>query len=107
VSAFDLRFLFQRAVILGIEPPYFIPFHDKAWSERIFDTMTYFAGYGNRISLDKLSKALGLEGKTGITGADVYPMWKEGKIFEISEYCMKDVDLTREVYKKLTFKKAA
>lgn len=107
VSDFDLRFLFKRAVILGIRPPSIIPFHAKSWSEQIFDTMTYFAGYGQRISLDKLSKSLGLEGKTGITGADVWPMYQAGKIKEIAEYCKHDVELTRQVYERLTFQKVA
>ncbi len=103
VSAFDLRFLFQRAIILGVKPPAFIPMNTKSWDNRVFDTMTYFAGYGERISLDKLSKALGLEGKAGVTGADVWPMYKAGKTKEIAEYCKHDVELTRNVYKKLTF----
>lgn len=103
VSAFDLRFLFQRAVILGIRPPVFIPFNAKSWDSQIFDTMTYFAGFGNRISLDKLSKCLGFEGKAGMTGADVYPAYLAGKIKEIAEYCEHDVELTRNVYKRLTF----
>jgi predicted PolB exonuclease-like 3'-5' exonuclease len=103
VNSFDLRFLFQRAVINNIKPPRIIPFNAKSWDEHIFDTMTYFAGFGNRISLDKLSKALGLEGKKGITGADVWPMYKAGRIDEIAEYCKDDVDLTRQVYKRLTF----
>lgn len=107
VSAFDLRFLFQRLVVNSIKPPSFIPFHDKSWSDKIFDTMTYFAGYGNRISLNKLSLALGLEGKQGISGADVWPMYQAGKIKEIADYCQHDVDLTREVYKRLTFAKSA
>lgn len=107
VSSFDLRFLFQRAVILGIKPPSFIPFNSKSWDKQIFDTMTYWAGYGNRISLDKLSKALDLEGKTGISGADVWPMYQAGKIIEIAEYCQHDVSLTRDVYNRLTFKQAA
>jgi predicted PolB exonuclease-like 3'-5' exonuclease len=103
VSAFDLRFLFQRAIILGIKPPSFIPFNSKSWDDKIFDTMTYFAGFGNRISLDKLAKALGLEGKQGITGADVWPMYQAGKIDNIARYCEHDVSLTRDVYKRLTF----
>ncbi len=103
VSSFDLRFLFQRAVILGVRPPAFIPFNAKSWDAHIFDTMTYFAGFGNRISLDKLAKALSLEGKQGITGADVWPMYQAGKIQEIAEYCEHDVELTRQVYKRLTF----
>ena len=107
VSAFDLRFLFQRAIITGIKPPPFIPFNAKSWDKQIFDTMTYFAGFGNRISLDKLSKVLGLEGKTGVTGADVWPMYQDGKIAEIAEYCEHDVELTRNVYNRLTFKVSA
>jgi len=104
VNAFDLRFLFQRAIILGIRPPAFIQFNAKSWSDTVFDTMTYFAGYGNRISLDKLFKVLGIEGKTGVTGADVWPMYQDGKIDEIAEYCRHDVEITRKVYKRLTFK---
>lgn len=107
VSAFDLRFLFQRAIILGIRPPSFIPFNVKSWDSRVFDTMTFFAGFGNRISLDKLSKALGLEGKTGVTGADVWPMYKAGEIAKIAEYCEHDVALTRDIYKRLMFQTAA
>lgn len=103
VSSFDLRFLFQRAVILGVKPPAFIPFNAKSWDSNIFDTMTYFAGFGNRIKLDTLSKALGMEGKQGVTGADVWPMYQAGKIKEIAEYCEHDVELTRNVYKRLTF----
>lgn len=107
VSAFDLRFLFQRAIILGIRPPQFIPFNVKSWDNRVFDTMTYFAGFGNRISLDKLSKALGLDGKKDITGADVWPLYQAGKIAKIAEYCEHDVELTRNVYKRLMFQEAA
>ncbi len=106
VSSFDLRFLFQRAIVLGIKPPSFIPFNAKSWDAHIFDTMTYFAGFGNRISLDKLAKALGLYGKQGITGADVWPMYQAGKIKEIAEYCEHDVELTRQVYHRLNFTEA-
>ena len=105
LAAFDFRFLFQRAVIHGIKPPACIPFNAKAWDAQIFDTMTYFAGFGNRISLDKLAKALGLSGKGEFTGADVWPLYQAGKIAEIAEYCCDDVRLTREVYKRLTFQK--
>lgn len=107
VNSFDLRFLFKRAIILGIKPPHIIPFNAKSWDNHIFDTMTYFAGYGERISLDKLAKALGLQGKKGITGADVWPMYQAGKIQEIAEYCKDDVSLTRDIYKRLTFQKVA
>jgi len=104
ITGFDLRFLFQRAVILGVKPPAFIPFQAKPWDDSVFDTMLAFAGFGNRIKLDKLCKALGLEGKQGISGADVYPMYLAGEIEAIASYC-RDIDVvqTRQVYKRLQF----
>jgi len=104
VNEFDLRFLFKRAIILGIKPPACIPFNQRSYDTQIFDTMTYFAGYGNKISLDKLSKVLGLEGKAGMTGADVWPEYQKGNIEKIAKYCEHDVELTRSVYKRLTFR---
>ena len=107
VTGFDLRFLFQRAVVLGIKPPSIIPFHAKPWDAHIFDTMIAWAGVGNRISLDNLCNALGIEGKGEISGADVWPMIQAGKIAEIAEYCRHDVEITRQAYYRLSFAQAA
>lgn len=53
---------------------------------------------GHRIGLDTVSKAtLGTGGKSG-SGMDAITFWKEGRIEELKSYCLKDVDLTREVY---------
>lgn len=107
LSAFDLRFLFQRAVVLGIKPPAILPFNVKPWDDTIFDTMTAWAGFGNRIKLDKLAQALGLPGKQGIDGSMVWPMIAAGRIKEVADYCANtDVFQTREIYKRLTFQKA-
>lgn len=103
VSAFDLRFLFQRAIVNKIKPPTCIPFNAKSWDSSIFDTMTYWAGYGNRVSLATLCDIFGIESDNTHTGADVYPMYLDGKIEEIASYCHDDVRITREVYKRLTF----
>jgi len=103
VAEFDLKFLFKRCVVLDIKPPKYLPFKAKSWDKTIFDTMTEFAGYKDRISLDKLCKVLGIESNNTHTGADVYPMYKEGKIAEIASYCADDVSITREVYKRLNF----
>lgn len=100
---FDLRFIWQRAVILGIRPPPIIPFDAKPWSDRIFDTMTAWAGMKNRISLDKLCSALGIPGKGGISGADVWPMIQAGKIVEVADYCRNDISITRAAYKRMTW----
>lgn len=107
VTGFDLRFLFQRAVVLGIKPPSIIPFGARPWDANVFDTMTAWAGHGNRISLDNLCAALGIEGKGTISGADVWPMVQAGKIREVAEYCRHDVEITRNAFYRLSFAQAA
>ncbi|ARK86092.1 hypothetical protein [Burkholderia pseudomallei] len=107
ITGFDLRFLFQRAVVLGIKPPSIIPFNARPWDAHIFDTMTAWAGVGNRVSLDNLCKALGIKGKGGISGADVWPMIQQGRIAEVAKYCKHDVEITREAFYRLSFAQAA
>lgn len=107
VASFDLRFIKQRAMVLGIKPPMSLPFDAKPWDEAIFDTMVQFAGVGKTISLDKLARAFGMPGKGGITGADVWPMVQAGKFSEVADYCRDDVELTRSVYGRMTFAQAA
>lgn len=106
VSAFDLRFLIQRSIVNMYKPHVVLARSANArpWeSDKVFDTMIQFAGVGNRISLDKLCLSLGLPGKGEITGADVWPMVQAGKLKEVAEYCLDDVQKTREVYKRMTF----
>lgn len=100
---FDLRFLYQRAVILGIRPPAFIPFNDKPWSERIFDNMIAFAGVRGSISQDKLSRALGQPGKQGMDGSMVWGEVCAGNIAKVATYCEDDVTQARANYKRLNF----
>jgi len=107
VTGFDLRFIFQRAVIVGIQPPLSIPFGVRPWDDAVFDTMTQWAGHGNRISLDNLCKALGLDGKGEIDGSQVYDYWKAGRIAELIAYCADDVHKAREVHRRMTFQLAA
>jgi predicted PolB exonuclease-like 3'-5' exonuclease len=66
--------------------------------------MTAWAGARNRVSLDKLCKAFGIETpKGGIDGSKVWDYVKAGKIDEVAAYCARDVEATRKVYKRLTF----
>lgn len=104
IIGFDLRFLLHRSIINGIQPPMWMPFDARPWDvDRVYDTMTQWAGAGNRISLDNLAQALGLAGKQGIDGSMVYDMWAEGRIDEIAEYCKDDVRITRDIYRRMTF----
>lgn len=112
VKDFDLRFLFQRAVIHGIRPPIHLP-HDARYNgDRVFDTMTAWAGWGQRISLARLCTALGLPMKGDeigeeIDGSMVWDFVKAGRIDEVSAYCRGDVERVRAAYKRLTFQEAA
>ena len=104
VADLDLRFIFQRAAILGVRPPACLKINPSRYDTDIYDTMTKWAGYGNRISLDNLCKALDIDTPKGeITGANVYDYWLKNEYLAICEYCIKDVEATRQVYKRMTF----
>jgi 3'-5' exonuclease len=101
---FDLRFLFQRAVVLGVQPPACIPFAPKPWDDNVFDTMIRWAGVGNRVSMDKLAHALGLPGKQGIDGSMVGDLIADGEIAKVADYCANtDVAQVRQIYQRMTF----
>jgi len=100
---FDIRFIYHRSIILGIRPPIWFPANARPWDDGVYDTMTQWAGHGNRISLDDLAKALGIEGKDGMDGSMVYDMWAAGKMNEIADYCKSDVEITRRIFKRMNF----
>lgn len=101
VVNFDLRFLWQRAIILGIRMPGWFPRDPKPWSVECFDTMTAFAGARNMIGMDRLCEALGLEGKGDIDGSMVGDLWAKGERERIAEYCRGDVERTREIHHRM------
>jgi len=110
VSSFDLRFMVQRSIVRGIRPHGVIAraAQAKPWeTDKVFDTMVQWAGVGNRISLDKLCKALGIESPKGdLDGSKVWDYVKAGRIAEVADYCAGDVAATREVHRRLTFRTA-
>ena len=100
---FDIPFLFKRCIINDVEPSVSIPVNVKPWSDKVFDTMYEWAGTKDRVSLNDLCYYLGIKGKDGIDGSMVWPMVQEGKIKEVEEYNRSDVELVRNVYKKMCF----
>jgi len=102
---FDLRFIFQRSVILGVKPSRQISFA-RYRSDPIYDIMWEWSKWSNtRVSLDTLAKALGIPSSKGgeIEGRNVAQAYKSGRLKEICEYCAKDVEVTRAIYKRVTF----
>ena len=90
---FDLPYIWRRSKILGIQVPAYLPPPSelKPWSTNVFDTMVAWAGPQGSISLDKLCRVLGIEGKGGMDGSNVYKYYKDGRQAEIDAYCMEDV----------------
>jgi DNA polymerase elongation subunit (family B) len=101
VNNFDIRFIWQRAICLGVKLPNWFPKDPKPWGEDTFDTMTAWAGQRGTVSLDNLAGYLGLQGKSGVDGSMVAGMWAEGKHQEIADYCMDDVRLTKAIHEKM------
>lgn len=104
VLDFDLRFICQRSIIHQIKPSREIPF-TRFRNAPIYDTMQEWSKWGREhVSLDSLSKALGIPSpKENLDGSKVYPYYRAGKLAEIYEYCKRDVDTVRHVYRRLTF----
>lgn len=105
---FDVRFLYQRAVILGVRVPWWFPInarpnHFSNGASAVFDTMIYWAGYGGRIGQDRLCAALGIERGDDIGGDEVYDRWLAGDGEAIWNHNRADVERLRQVHRRLTF----
>jgi predicted PolB exonuclease-like 3'-5' exonuclease len=104
LNAFDIPFIWKRAMVHGIRPPLWFPRDPKPWAETTFDTMTAWSGVKDRISMDALCRILGIPGKgDGPTGADVWPMVQRGELDAVTAYCRDDVERTRALFKRMTF----
>jgi predicted PolB exonuclease-like 3'-5' exonuclease len=103
---FDLPFLYKRSVIQRVRPAVELPF-TRYRSQPIFDTMHQWNKWSPRkfVSLDRLARVLGLESSKGqgIDGGRVYDKFCEGCHQEIADYCMRDVELVRDIYYRMSF----
>jgi len=110
VWAFDMPFIVQRSVINGVKP---LPISFRRYyKEPLFDTMLEWSFWNydkdKNHKLDTLAKVLGLpSSKDEMDGSMVWKYYQDGKIEDICKYCMKDVELTRQIYYKMTFEDQA
>jgi hypothetical protein len=106
VFDFDLLFLYKRSAIRRVRPSVELPF-TRYRSRPVFDTMQQWNKWSPRrfVSLDRLARVLGLESSKGqgIDGSRVYDKFREGCHQEIADYCMRDVELVREIYYRMVF----
>lgn len=102
---FDLPFLRQRSMILGIKPPQILmdAFNAKPWENTVIDTMYMWTGSTSKyIKLDVLCWLFGVDGKDGFDGSMVADAWSKDPQL-VLDYCASDVQRTYEVYKRMKF----
>jgi predicted PolB exonuclease-like 3'-5' exonuclease len=110
-AGFDLPVLHYRMLRHGIASPVYWDTgdldRDFRWNNylnryhmRHIDLMDVLSGYQarGRASLDHVAQLLGLPGKLGMAGDQVWDAWREGRIAEIRDYCECDVMNTYLVY---------
>ena len=107
---FDLPFLYKRSVIQRVRPSVRLSFA-RYRSRPIFDTMKEWELWAWRpgIKLEELAEVLqlGMTKTEGMAGGCIYDRFREGCHQEIADYCLRDVELAREIYYRLTFEKPA
>lgn len=107
-GGFDLPVLHYRGLIHGVKAPRYWDMgegdyrdsRDFKWNNYIsryharhLDLMDLLALYQPRAfaPLDDLAQLMGLPGKLGLKGAEVWPAYQAGKLADIRNYCETDV----------------
>jgi len=100
---FDAPFLNIRSLVLGVPVSRnLIPNRYKTAEHLdLLDALTFF-GITRRYSLDFYSKRLELgSAKSGMSGADVARIYREGRMEDIAKYCLADVRATTKILDKV------
>ena len=103
---FDFKFIVQRSMILKIKPTVDLAYHFVRYKHfPIFDTMQEWIGwFGTNLGLEHVALAMGIPSPKGdIDGSKVYDYYLAGKTQEICDYCKRDVETTRKIYKRISF----
>ncbi len=102
-AAFDLGFLWRRCIVNGVRLPFKVPSPMARAGQHYGDTMSAWAGYGNRVSLDALCRALGVPSPkdNGMDGSQVFDAWLAGEHERIAQYNLADAVATLAVWERL------
>lgn len=102
-AAFDIGFLWRRCIVNGVRLPFKVPGPMARAGQHYGDTMLVWAGYGNRVSLDALTRALGVRSPkdNGMDGSQVFDAWLAGEHERIAEYNLNDALATAAVWHRL------
>jgi len=105
---FDLPVLRHRAMVHGVQAG---AFHDTTnkwenyttryaqdWHCDLQEALTDFGAASRGLKLNEICAVLGFPGKFGVDGSQVAPLFAQGRVQEIRDYCETDVLNTYLVY---------
>ena len=68
----------------------------------LFDVFTFMGAARNRYSLDYWCRRFDVESPKGsLDGSQIARAYRDGRIEEIGEYCLRDVRATAELYRRV------
>lgn len=105
---FDAPFVMLRSALLKVKPLYNL-MQGSRWNYRdhhtdLLDELCFFnpqqSGATRRYNFDFVAKSFGVQSpkEAGVDGSKVGELYSEGKLEIISEYCLRDVKATWELY---------
>lgn len=102
-AAFDAGFLWRRATVHAIPRPRWLPGPMDRPGKDYSCTMQLWAGFGGRVSLDTLCRALGVPSPKaeGFDGSQILDAWLAGEAERIAAYNLADAMTVREVFHRL------
>lgn len=103
IFGFDLPFLVRRSWLLGVDVPRNVLRDQRYWAKTFIDLMQVWGCgvYGERCSLDKVSRFLGGPGKNG-DGAEFARLWSDPETREEAvKYLENDLQITAAVARKM------
>jgi hypothetical protein len=107
VRSFDVRFLYQRAVINRLHLPRTLreAALSRSWPRGLQDTMLMWNPQRDYwIGLDRLCKALGVPSpKTDLDGSKIAAAFAAGEIERIRTYQRGEIEALRACYRRMTF----
>lgn len=111
ILGFDLPFLWNRSLVCSVPASRSLNLQRES-TTFTYDTMQVWAHWSTTpssrqfVKLGTLAQVMGLRAKTG-SGSQVYDLWRQLRFDEIRDYCLNDVRLEYDLYRRLTLEGAA
>lgn len=102
---FDLAFLHHRSIVLGVRPPFHLPYDMPPWRDAYICTMHAWSGARGSVKLSTLCDMLSIDvgHDDTIDGSQVWDTWAAGDVATVVRHCEADVARVRAVHRRLRF----